>query len=177
MPRLVYHGWFKLILKSLGKSCNSSQENKRELCLFYYENGCYVYSLLNTLNIPLITEDQKDSPNLFPFALWPGTLVNPQWLELPMSGTKFHGPKDVWSIEVRLCHFHAVIYMCLPWLQDLEKWDADRSSSLIKCFLTNFSLETPKRVIGKQCRPRSDAPKCGIWSGSPLFANSLASFY
>ena len=38
------------------------------------------------------------------------------------------------------------------------------------------SLETPKRVIGKQCRPRSDATECGIWSGSPMFANSSTIF-
>ena len=29
-------------------------------------------------------------------------MVNPQWLELPMSRTNFHGPKDVRAIEVRL---------------------------------------------------------------------------
>ena len=29
-------------------------------------------------------------------------LTNPQWLELPMSRTHFHGPKDVRAIEVRL---------------------------------------------------------------------------
>ena len=30
--------------------------------------------------------------------------------------------------------------------------------------------ETHKRVIGKQCRPKSDATYCGIWSGSTVFA-------
>ena len=58
-----------------------------------------------------------------------------------------------------------------------------------KCFthtwtakiLTTFAvyylgLRTTKRVIGKQCRPRSDAADCGVWSGSPLFANSSAIF-
>ena len=39
-------------------------------------------------------------------------------------------------------------------------------------WLTHYSLEAPKRVIGKQCRPRSDAAERGILSGSPLFANS-----
>ena len=29
-------------------------------------------------------------------------MINPQWLELPMSRTNFHGPKDVRAIEVRL---------------------------------------------------------------------------
>ena len=38
------------------------------------------------------------------------------------------------------------------------------------------SLETTKRVIGKQCRPRSDATERGVWSGSPLFANSSTIF-
>ena len=28
--------------------------------------------------------------------------------------------------------------------------------------LTHCSWETPKRLIGKQCRPRSDAAECGI---------------
>ena len=29
-------------------------------------------------------------------------MINPQWLELPISRTKFHGPRDVRAIEVRL---------------------------------------------------------------------------
>ena len=29
-------------------------------------------------------------------------MINPQWLELPMSRTNFHGPKDVRATEVRL---------------------------------------------------------------------------
>ena len=29
-------------------------------------------------------------------------MINPQWLELPMSRTNFHGRKDVRAIEVRL---------------------------------------------------------------------------
>ena len=37
-------------------------------------------------------------------------------------------------------------------------------------WLTHFCQETSKRVIGKQCRPRLDATKFGIWSGSTLFA-------
>ena len=44
------------------------------------------------------------------------------------------------------------------------------------CALTLCSLETPKRVFGKQCRPRSDAAERGAWSGSPLFANNSPFF-
>ena len=29
-------------------------------------------------------------------------MINPQWLELPMSRTNFHGPEDVRAIDVRL---------------------------------------------------------------------------
>ena len=29
-------------------------------------------------------------------------MINPQWLELPISRTNFHGPKDVRAIEVGL---------------------------------------------------------------------------
>ena len=29
-------------------------------------------------------------------------MINPQWLELPMTQTIFYGPKDVQAIEVRL---------------------------------------------------------------------------
>ena len=32
-------------------------------------------------------------------------------------------------------------------------------------------------VTGKQWRPRSDATECGVWSRSPLFANSSSSFF
>ena len=42
--------------------------------------------------------------------------------------------------------------------------------------LTHCSRETHKRVVGKQCRPRWDAAERGIWSGAPLFADSLAIF-
>ena len=38
-----------------------------------------------------------------------------------------------------------------------------------RTILTSFSLETLKRVIGKQCRPRSANIECSIWSGSPQF--------
>ena len=52
-------------------------------------------------------------------------------------------------------------------------------SCLTKMFCSGYIFQyifNPKRVIGKQCRPRSDAAECGIWSGSPLFANILAIF-
>ena len=39
----------------------------------------------------------------YPFiASRPGAMINPRWLELPLSRTNFHGPKGVRAIEVRL---------------------------------------------------------------------------
>ena len=46
-------------------------------------------------------ENQRD---LY-YAAWPGAIINPHWLELPMCRTNFHGPKGVWAIEVRLYKF------------------------------------------------------------------------
>ena len=38
--------------------------------------------------------------------------------------------------------------------------------------LTHLCLVSHKRDISKQCRPRSNAAECGVWSGSTLFALS-----
>ena len=47
-------------------------------------------------------QNWKDFPKLSLFASQAGAMINPQWLELPMSRTNCHGPKDVRAIEVRL---------------------------------------------------------------------------
>ena len=46
----------------------------------------------------IILKEIKTIPKLSLFASWPGTMINPQWLELPMSRTIFYGPKDVRAI-------------------------------------------------------------------------------
>ena len=44
-------------------------------------------------------------------------MINPQWLELPISRTNIHGPKDDRAIEVRLYIF---LYLyCINHLQGL----------------------------------------------------------
>ena len=40
-------------------------------------------------------------------------MINPQWLELPMSRTNFHGPKDVRAIEVRLYVSECDVFVCV----------------------------------------------------------------
>ena len=42
--------------------------------------------------------------------------------------------------------------------------------------LIHCSRETPKWVFDKQCRPRQYAAEWGVWSGSPMFANSSIIF-
>ena len=50
------------------------------------------------INIFPISQWNRTSP----FAFWPGVMINLQWLDLPIFGTKFHGPKDLRAIEVWL---------------------------------------------------------------------------
>ena len=42
----------------------------------------------------------KDIPKLSLFDSSTGFMINPQWLELPMSKINFHGPKDVRVFEI-----------------------------------------------------------------------------
>ena len=55
---------------------------------FYWEHTTYRH----------VKENQRDPY----YASWPGAIINPKWLKLPLSRTKFHGPKGVRAIEVRL---------------------------------------------------------------------------
>ena len=45
-------------------------------------------------------EAGKDIPKVSPFTSRSVVMINPQWLELPMSRTNFYGPKDVRVTEV-----------------------------------------------------------------------------
>ena len=57
---------------------------------------------MSTLNIPLSDSYRKYFFKSLPFASWPSTMINSQWLELLMSRTSFHGPKDVPAIKIEL---------------------------------------------------------------------------
>ena len=54
--------------------------------------------------------------------------------------------------------------------ENLNRW------MYFRHLLTHLCLASHKRDIGKQCRPRSDAAECGVWSGSTLFAITLENF-
>ena len=64
---------------------------------FYHEIVCCI-------------EDRKDIPWLLRFAFWPGAMINPQWLELPMSRMSFHGPKDIRAIKVFQYLINHILY-------------------------------------------------------------------
>ena len=51
---------------------------------FYYENSCCVYSL---------ESPHRDIPKLSTFSYRPGAMIDPKWLELPMSRKNSNGPK------------------------------------------------------------------------------------
>ena len=107
-----YRGWFELYFQTQQNSSNSSRKQIfMDFFLFYHGIVCCVYSLESphrgdsneyTQHTIIVYKIEKDFPKLSLFASWTGAMINHQWLELPMSRTNFHGPKDVRAIEVRL---------------------------------------------------------------------------
>ena len=96
---LVYYGWVEIVFASLGNSSVSSRKAifktiwgnftylswKCMLCLFIRIASKAI--LMNTLDIPFLYRRSNDIPKLSPFAYWLCVLINPQWLELPVSRT------------------------------------------------------------------------------------------
>ena len=64
---------------------------------------------MSTPNIQLLCRKSKRFPWSTATAFWPGAMINPQWLELPMSRINVHGPRVVRAIEVGL-------YLLIHWL-------------------------------------------------------------
>ena len=87
--------------------------------LFYHDIESCVYSLESphrgdsneyTQHTIIAQKIEKSFPKLLPFASWPGTMINVQWLELPISRTNVHGPQDVGAIAVRLYVLRYLLY-------------------------------------------------------------------
>ena len=56
---------------------------------------------MSTLNIQLLCGRSIDFPELAIFGYrFSNTMINLHWLELPMAGTLFHGPRGVRAIEI-----------------------------------------------------------------------------
>ena len=58
---------------------------------------CVLIKIVSTYQY--FIEDRKHIPKLSSVASWPGAMNNPQRLELPLSGTNFHGPKNVEQLK------------------------------------------------------------------------------
>ena len=50
----------------------------------------------------IVKKMKKKSPEVIAVCFLDGFMINPQWLELPMSRINFHGPKDVRVTELLL---------------------------------------------------------------------------
>ena len=102
LPRLFRTRSWVPRKKSLGcrfgiALCDSSLFWKRYI-VCTHKNRLNEAILMRTHNISPCKENQRDPY----YASWPGAIINPQWLELPLSWTNFHGPKGDRAIEVRL---------------------------------------------------------------------------
>ena len=96
-------------------------------------------------------EDGKDIPRLFSFAFLPCAMINPQWLELPMPRTNFHGTKDVRATEVRL-YFVSFICGILAFILSLLVPCSSlvcclKKAVLIDCGISSVSSYTVKPVL------------------------------
>ena len=83
-------------------------------------------------------------------------MINPQWLELPMSRKNFHGPKDVRAIEVQL-YFIAHIAknaFVLHWKKKVKTGISDYPSlaviEIATCFFepTAIFSDAEMKVVG-----------------------------
>ena len=79
------------------------------------------------MHVILFIVDRKDL-----FVSWPGAMIIPQWLEIHVSRPKFHGPKDVRAIEVRLYQQQKHY--------GYRKYNSGPSCSKLTTFLVNDSL-------------------------------------
>ena len=69
-------------------------------------------------------------------------MINPQWLELPMSRTNFHGPNDVRAIEVRLyTDLRITLFDKLQLKMPAKKLNTD------ECFESFHNFINPSRAV------------------------------
>ena len=79
--------------------------------------------------------------------------------------------KPKWATLCNITRASIWLVLCSYWQLEMLSVCPDQGKAWMIIFhLNQFSQETSKRVIGKQCRPRSDAAKCSTWSGFAVFA-------
>ena len=96
---LVYHGCFEHVLESPWKKKSWLQIwdhlvwffffiLKTVYCMFSLESPQWGDSNENTEHTSMLLKNQRNRY----YASWPCTIINPHWLELPLSRTNFNGP-------------------------------------------------------------------------------------
>ena len=102
---------------------------------------------MNTLNIQYqyYVETRKDFPKLSLFASWPGALINPLWLELPIFQTNIHCPKYVGAIGVRLC------YICWLYFTKVTRLLSESATALQSTLLVSNSKTIDTFIWDESC--------------------------
>ena len=102
------------------------------------------------------------------FASWLGAVINPQWLELPISRTNFYSPKDVRAIEVWL-YLPFLVYPHYSFSCRLVHkfcflvWVYNIADSLIDLFHNLSSSGTRVQILALVWFPRAAC----WWKGAP----------
>ena len=122
--------------------------------IFYSHMSLIKAILISTLNISFIIETRKDIPRLSTFVSWPSAMINRQWLELPMSRTKFHIPKDVRAIEFRLYIYVTLSNnLLLNWMFTPGKFSAictRKATVVCSCLLSFWSTLKGKALLSRE---------------------------
>ena len=87
-------------------------------------------------------------------------MLNPQWLELPISWTNVHGPKDVWAIEVRL-------YLLFFFHKNTQLW------ALLQLFQQGNSYEKLQEFCNNNKKKRPIGHDLISWVKRPWHCNSF----
>ena len=151
--------------------------NTRDWLKFYRLSGVTFYDCINTMYQCLFLRDieplrgnnkltrEVTQSNFFLPPFWKG--VSTKRKEFAPCGSKFFP-------------FRVDPFQKGPGMQK-SKWKSQKffplskvAENLPSVSLTHFSLEAQKRMTDKQCRPRSDAKECGIWSEFQLVVKSFA---
>ena len=102
---------------------------------------------------------------MYPYSSsWPDTIINPRWLELPLSRTNFRSPKGVRAIEVRQ---HA----CLQCDQDL------RCVQTCKHYVWTVRNYEQKGRILLDCPDLQASKSVSLFAGTLVISNIVISRY
>ena len=119
---------------------------------------------MSTLNIQLLYRRSKRFSNLSPFASWPCAIINPQWLELPMSRTNFHGPKDVRELKFDCITVFLYSLLIIYISRDVSK----RAFWHVRPAKIQISLRKSRSLIRILTWRISECQRCNYYENTPI---------